>query len=552
MESSCKHLESDPRINWWLWNIVTATTVGFVLRVYRLDTQFPTLDEWHTITVAVNHDFFEILTSFFSGGHSIPVALYYRILAKVTGITETGIYAPFVLTGTASIGLVPFLLRDMLGKRTSALLAWCIALAPIFLFYSRFARPYGIVATLSIVAIWSFVKWDDTRSSRYLVGYGIAASFSAYFHVIALPFVVTPIAAILFRDIVLMHSSVAKSLKNSALAGLAVGTPTIVLLGVPAWNSYGAVTEKMEHGALTTHSMFEGYLVLVGSKELPVTIVITGLALIGTWALIRNKRSRLLATLLLGCSAAQVATVVGSQPLAIEGPHIFARYVIPVMFPLLIFTAAGFGYAAKRLPRFPTVGIAAVMLVVYFANTSSWILTKYNSETNLYILGYLIFGKPFERFPLDNVRHKIPAFYEMLSRKSPGEIMIVEAPFHIDDYFLVSYQLLHRQRVLMGITEPLCGTEIEWQKQDFRTYGRTHIKNIVDISDPVALAAKGVTYVVLHRSIHAETAALEAGFIDINVTRCIDFYLNNYGPAVFDDGEVIAFAINERKRQIGD
>jgi len=180
-------------------------------------------------------------------------------------------------------------------------------------------------------------------------------------------------------------------------------------------------------------------------------------------------------------------------------------------------------------------------------------LTRYNSETSLYLLGYLIAGKSFEQFPANGVRHKIPAFYEMLSKKPPGEILIVEVPFHVEDYFLISYQLLHRQRVLMGVTETLCGpSNTEWQKETFNTFSRTKIRNIVDIADPAALAAKGVAYVVFHRGIHAETAALEAGFVDIDVTRCVDHYLKYFGPAVFDDGEVIAVAIDKDIRLIGE
>lgn len=551
MESACRKLDCAHRIDGWLWSTAGAIVVGFLLRVYRIDTQFPIGDEWHAIIVAVNHGFPEILTSFFGGGHSIPDALYYRALAKVTGLTEMGIYAPSVLAGTAAIGLVPFLTRDVLGRRSSAFLAWLIALAPILLFYSRFARPYGIVATLSMVAICSFVRWDSTRSWRHLAGYGIAAAFAAYFHVIALPFVVTPIAAILFRDLVLLRSGVIRSARSAALASIAVGIPVIALLGAPAWNSSGVVTEKVAQGTLSLHSLFGGYLVLLGSRELPIAMVLSGLALIGSWALIRDRRSRLFTALLLACSAVQLATVVVSQPLAVEEPHIFARYVIPVIFPLLLLSAAGFGFATKRLPRFPSAAIAGVMLALYFVNTSSWILTRYNTETNLYLLGYLIYGKSFQRFPLDNARHKIPEFYEMLSQKPPGEITIVEAPFHIDDYFLVSYQLLHRQRVLMGITESLCGPGTDLERQVSATYDGTRLRNIVDVSDPQALAERGVDYVVFHRSIHAETPTLEAGFVDIDVTRCIDNYLRNVGPASFDDGEVIAFAINRRRPGIG-
>jgi Dolichyl-phosphate-mannose-protein mannosyltransferase len=552
MKASNKNPECDPRTKWWLLSVVTATAIGFLLRIYRLDTQFPTGDEWHALIVGVNFNFSDILTSFFGGGHSIPEALYYRVLMKVGSVTESTIYAPFVLVGTVMIGAVPFLIRNLVGRRTSAFLAWLIALSPFFLFYSRFARPYGIVAALSFVAIWNFERWVETRSSRYLVGYGMSAALSSYFHLIALPFVLTPIIVALFRDAVLTRAGVAASIRNAILASLAAGLPIVVFLGAPVWNSFSAVAGKAAQGMPTVPSVFDGYMILVGSRELPIVIVITAFALVGVWAMIQNRQLRIFAILLLTSSAVQLVTVIMSRPLAVEGPHIFARYLIPVALVLLVFTSAGFQFATRRLPRFPTAGIAGLMLAVYFLNTSSWVLTRYNTETSEYLLVYLIVGKDFERFPLDNVRHKVPAFYEWLSRRPPGEMTIVEAPFLISEYFLVTYQLLHRQRVLMGLTERLCGPGTDLQGNVFKTYERTRIRNVVDLSDPGGLAAKGVDYVVFHRSIHAETAIEDGEFADADVTRCIDYYLNNVASAVFDDGNVVAFAISKRARQFDD
>jgi len=546
MDSSRNETTHDAQINWWVWSVVSATVVGFTLRVFRLHTQFPTGDEWHAMIVGTNYGFLAILTSFFDGAHSIPEALYYRTLANLGSFTEVGIYAPFVLAGTVTIGLVPFLTRDFIGRRASALLAWFIALAPFLILYSRFARPYGIVATLSLLSIYSLVRWDRTRLSRYLVGYGLSASLAAYFHVIAFPFVVTPIVFLLFRDIVLVRAGVAESMRNAFLATLSIGIPTAVLLGAAAWQSYGGVTTKLAQGALTTRSALDGYMVLIGSQELAVGVVAAGLGFLGIWSLTIDKQSRLFSALLLTCSAAQLVTVVLLQPLAVEAPHVFARYLIPVALPLIIFIAAGFEYAARRMPSILSIGVAAVMLIAYFGHTSAWILTRYSTQTDLYILGKLIFGRPFERIPLDNFPQKIPAFYEMLSHKEPGEFTVVESPFRIDEYALILYQLVHRQRVLAGITDSLCGSGNELMSSVFRTYGRTQLKNIVDIGDKLSLREKGVDFVVFHRSIADATGFPYPAFVDANVSGCIDHFLDDFGPAVFDDGNMIAFSIKER------
>ena len=531
------------RLDGWFWNLAAASLAGCVLRVYRLDTQFPIGDEWHAIIAAANHGFFALLTSFFGGGHAIPDALYFRALSGLGGITEAGIYAPLVVAGSAAIGVVPWLLRDILGRRNAAILAWLIALSPVLILYSRFARPYGMVATLTLVALWGIARWIDTRDWRHLVAYGLAGSVAAYFHAIALPFVLTPIALSVLHDLLLRRLGVAAAARNALFAGLAVGIPTLALLGAPVWNSFGVFTDKVAQGVVTPGSLLGAYLVLAGSRELPIALVIAALALLGAWALVRADKSRWFALLVLAGAAAQFATVMVSKPLAVEGPHIFARYLIPVMFPLLVLAAAGFGHATRRLPGVAAAGIAAALLGYYFVNTSAWILTRYNSQTSLYLHAYLIAGKSFEQFAATSARRKLPAFYEMLSHQPAGEVVIVEAPFQVLDFSLVAYQLVHRQRVLMGMAEPLCGRGADLQNQAFIAWSRTRLRNIVDISDPAALAARGASYVVFHRNIRAETSAIEVGFVDMDMTQCIAHYRDAYGPAVFDDGEVVAFSI---------
>jgi hypothetical protein len=527
----------------WTWNLAAAILAGCVLRVYRLETQFPMGDEWHALIAAAKHGYLALLTSFFGGGHAIPDALYFRALTGLGGITETGIYAPVVVTGIAATGVVPWLLRDTLGGRISAILAWLIALSPVLILYSRFARPYGIVALLTLVAVWGLSRWIDTRARRHLVAYGLAGSLAAYFHAIALPFVLAPIAVAVLHDLLSRRQGMAVSAGNALVAGLAIGFPALMLLGAPVWNSFGVFTDKVAQGVVTPGSMLGVYQVLAGSQELPITLAIAGLALLGTWALVRADRSRRFALLLLAGSAAQLAMVMVSKPLAVEGPHIFARYLIPVMFPLLVLVAAGFGEATRRLPSVAVAGIAAALLGFYFANTIAWILTRYNSQTSLYLHAYLIAGKSFEQFPLTSARRKIPAFYDMLSHKPPGEVVIVEAPFQVLDFSLVAYQLVHRQRVLMGMAEPLCGRGVDLQNQAFDAWSRARLRNIVDISDPAALAARGASFVVFHRHIRAETSAIEVGFVDMDMAPCIAHYRDAYGPAVFDDGEVVAFSV---------
>ena len=143
----------------------------------------------------------------------------------------------------------------------------------------------------------------------------MAGSLAAYFHAIALPFVLAPIAVAVLHDLLSRRLGMAASARNALCAGLAVGVPALVLLGAPVWNSFGVFTDKVAQGVVTPDSVLAVYLVLAGSRELPITLVIAGLALLGTWALVRADKSRWFALLLLAGSAAQFAMVVVSKPI---------------------------------------------------------------------------------------------------------------------------------------------------------------------------------------------------------------------------------------------
>jgi len=535
---------------WFPAVVGLAAAVGLFLRIYRINTQFPTNDEWHALVAAVNFSFADLLTSFLWGGHAIPHAIYYRALLKLTGITEIGIYVPFALAGTAIVIVVPWLTRDLLGKTASALLAWSIALAPLFLFYGRYARPYAMVAFFSFVALWYFERWRLTRSAPHALGYGVSGALAAYFHVVAIPFVVTPIILSALRDTLVMRRGIGRCLMNAAGPALALGVVLALFIGVPVWNSFSIVSGRAAQGTPTLTSVFDAYRVMVGSREWEAVVIFTALARLGAWAMLRKSESRFFAILLLSASAVQVATVLLTNPVGVEESYVLARYVIAVALVLLVFFAAGFAHAIRNLGKI-SAAAAALVFIAYALNSSAWIVTRYNTETNLYVLAYLLFGKSFERLPRDFSRHPVPAFYEELARHPAGEMTIVEAPFRYDDAFLISYQLLHRQRVLMGLTEQLCGKGDPYDKPIFDTYKQTRLKNLIDLSDMEALRRREVDYLIFHRSIAAETTLPERfSDSDEHVAGCIAQYARTFGRPVFDDGEVVVFAVSGRARQL--
>lgn len=143
--------------------IIGAVLFGAILRTYQIGNQILIGDEWHAVNSALySGGYLDILSTFGGGGHSIPEALYYKFLIDTVGLSEISIHIPFLFAGILIIIVIPLLVSEIIGKYTANLLAWLLALSPFLIFYSRFARPYGIVVLLGFSAVVLFYKWWTT------------------------------------------------------------------------------------------------------------------------------------------------------------------------------------------------------------------------------------------------------------------------------------------------------------------------------------------------------------------------------------------------------
>lgn len=174
--------------------LLGAVLVGAVLRAYQLPGQILVDDEWHAIHKAISSSYAGILTSFGLADYTIPIALYYKLAIDTVGLTEWVIRVPFLIAGTLTILIVPRMLRRHVGHRTSDVLACLLALSPLLVYYSRFARPYAIAVLCGTVAVLAFHAWWLEGRARYAVLYAVMASLTGYMTLVALPFVLGPFA----------------------------------------------------------------------------------------------------------------------------------------------------------------------------------------------------------------------------------------------------------------------------------------------------------------------------------------------------------------------
>ena len=90
-----------------LGGLLATFFIGAFLRLYQLGHQILAEDEWHAIDVALHAGYRQIFSDFGGGGHSIPMALYNKLLLDTTGLSEFAIYAPFVFFGIVTTLILP-------------------------------------------------------------------------------------------------------------------------------------------------------------------------------------------------------------------------------------------------------------------------------------------------------------------------------------------------------------------------------------------------------------------------------------------------------------
>ncbi|MFT7463170.1 MAG: hypothetical protein ACI9EF_001514 [Pseudohongiellaceae bacterium] len=113
-------------------------------------------DQEHTLRVALQHDYGEILSDYDSSDNSIPLTLYGRLPIEHGGLTEMGMRLPIMIFDV-SLLLAPLLLLRRLGLATTAATMLLLACCPLVIHYAVVVRPYTPATVFTFLA---FIAWD--------------------------------------------------------------------------------------------------------------------------------------------------------------------------------------------------------------------------------------------------------------------------------------------------------------------------------------------------------------------------------------------------------
>ncbi len=470
--------------------IVVASAVGLALRAWDLGDQVVLGDESHTIKAAARHGPAHLASHYYATDASIPLALWDWVLLRTVGLEEWGLRLPVVLAGVLAIPAVAGLTRACFGRLEGVVAAFFAASLPLAIFYSRFARPYGLVVLFLVLALVGWHGFVERRTWRSGVLFAVSSALAAFSHVTSAPAVVA--LWILFA---------AFNWGRRSLLVVAVAVGVAAALFAPGLASLmELVSMKSSSGPPTPSVWWRALHALFGTQNDSLLCWLLASSLVGLASGFR--RCRWLVVALAGVTLAQIAGVQTAGPFHSSRALVAARYSIAGLPAVIVLTSIGLAAQARAAGWLVRAGgerasQAATGLFVLLSLLSVTGLgplplvfrpgNVFSNDTALYATP----GAPWTAEP-----ERFPDFYRALE-ESEDELTLIEAPWARSWSFAVyaQYHYRHGHEVRVASTEPMFGAP------------GVRFRSVLFLPD-LARHLDGVDYVIVHKNLRAERDAI--------------------------------------------
>jgi hypothetical protein len=452
-----------------LW-LLPPVLAGALLRLWNLRAQVLGDDELHLVRTALTQPVGTILVTYQKVDACIPLSALYAVLVRSgVRLTELGVRLPELLAGLLLLVLAPLWADRRLGRGTAVAYAWLLAISPGLVLYSRIARPYMVVVLLSFGAAVAFEAWWREGGWRRGAAYAALAALAFWFHPVAAPLALSPLA---FGAV----ASIPDRRRVPALAGLAAGTALAFLVFfLPARESFLEVLRAKHQEVELTPRVCGALAELQAGTAVPLLAGLFWLgAAFGFWRLLGEERRLAAFTGLL--VLAQLAGLLWISPLGLDAPLIFHRYALVALPWVLLWVAV----TLDRLWLARGILVLVLVLAGPFTDSTWWRSSFPHHDDRL------AFYVPRPGAPLPEAYRKL----------GPGAIL--EAPWI--PVWRVSravalYQDAHGREVVLASPEPLLADP------------RLAFRNLVPVA-PEALLGSRARWLVVHRDLGAEEAAI--------------------------------------------
>lgn len=528
------------------WAVLAAGAVGAALRLDRIGDQVLADDEWHSLHAVEREGPAWIATHFGASDHGIPLTLWDELGTRTLGLDELWVRAPVLAAGIATVVVLPLLLRRWIGGGAAAALAGLLAIQPLHVYFSRYARPYGPALLAVLAGAACALAWWERGGRRRAAGYVAGAALGPWLHLTVLPAALAPLGLLGLRR----ARGGGRAWRELALVALAVAAGLALLLGPPLALDRASLAEKSGRGGSVSVETLAGALELVaGTAWPPLQVAFLAAALAGLALLARRAPGA--AWMLGGLAAAQVLALLVADPFALEFPMPLVRYALPAVAVLWIGAALAVDEADRWLAglwrglgrargAFAAVSLGALFLL----GPLPGIHARPNAFANHNLYQHQYSAAARERYAGGLRRDQPPSpFYDRLAELPPESVTIVEAPWYYE-WTRVPFPLLqrhHRQRVLIGFV----GRQIDGDAASELPLddGRFRFRNFVDVRDRAALRERGVLFVVFHKRLKGELpTSFDLKRIQAVVPR-VEEYREAEGQPVFEDDDLVVFEL---------
>lgn len=541
MEASAQDVDArEPSVQGLDGAVLALLLLAFAMRAFRLGDQIVFGDEVITLRAMLRHDPIWLLTTFRVHDFSGLFAVYYQAVAASVGLDEWTMRLPVLLGGSLTPILLWRALRPHLDRKTLLLCLSLVALSPILIHHSRFARPYTLILDLEIVAATSLWLLLHTRSTRALAVHCICAALSMYLNLSSAVFLASLwLAAGVFSLLTEQPTAEAKRARIAPiLKGIAGSAALTLLVYIPSHASWDVlINGRSGKGEVSLASVFEAFQLVVGTPNLGWNLVLGSLIAMGLVAVFRTSRAVGTSAMIL--LVLPTLLVAALNPHRAQLPHVFVRYLMGVVPVAIVLIAFGTGSlidaltgrlkASSPLRGAIWVGVG-ILLVLGLASAGP----LPNTHLRLNNLALHPLHIRFLRFP--GAIDRVPAIYrEIASDPRPG--IVIEAPWCGTSGMGIPLEIYQRVHGREMVVIPAAG---QYDAPGFE-FNRMQTLAILD-----ALPEAASYWLIIHLDIHAEIEHLlhdNTERRECDPSEIAEKIESRYGEPVYRDKWIAAYAI---------
>jgi Dolichyl-phosphate-mannose-protein mannosyltransferase len=494
--------------------LLVITAVAAALRLRHLGEQILGDDELHLLVVVTSRTLRQIPGTVIGYDYGIPLALLDRAWSSVTPLTEWMLRAPMLVCGIATPALAAGLARRFASRSVALLVALVVAVHPLFIFYSRTVRPYGVCLALVLGAWLLLERWQDGRRVGALAGAIVLSALGCWCQPLA---GITVALMFVAAGLVELRPG-GRPLALCGAAAVALGL-TLLLFAPALEGVYRQfVVGKTGLGTLSIRDVARDAAVFTGMPGLVPALLFGLLALAGGVRLARSTGRR--ALLLLLPAAVQPAVIVLLRPQGIFQSLVLARYqlyVLPVfVLCACLAIAALAGTAARRVeggaltsgaawwsPSRASGRCAGLAIAALFA--AAWLVlgpyAAIYTDRNAYSHHDLFQTFQYRDDPAWLASHArspgapVHPFYAALAAEDVPLVLEWPPPMDYPRNYLPYAQAVHGRPMKLLVRPPESPVPEPWWSD-----GRLALRNVV-VARPETLAAlsRG-TAIVVHRN----------------------------------------------------